>query len=398
MNPTTVVSLSHSDDFDGIGSQAIIYRYFNELKKPIPAIFGNFKNVLVNLVLLQTDYQDYLFYWAAIIAGITIKTEKTHLEFEKIWESTYLKLHNVENITDLKNNYNLVSQESKERILKDVDLWKNIDLVILSDIGYNKTFKSLFGLLKDIELPLAYFDHHNHDEETREFFSKFCKVYFVDTDRCATQIVHDFFLPDDKISQNISKLGYDTDFSKYSVPNSKAIMSVISYFRKDFNKLSNIVKNYASGINFDESLKKEYELIANWENAQVEEMLNALKQFEKKTSNGKHIMIVFGISSLRSGRSMNRLEEICSNDWVKSQKPNIDDLLLFTIDQTSMNTNIKSDSINVHKIAEHFGGGGHINRAGFRFPPVFIKNKGLDSYTFNDLKLNEFIDEVKEFL
>ncbi len=95
---------------------------------------------------------------------------------------------------------------------------------------------------------------------------------------------------------------------------------------------------------------------------------------------------------------MHRLNEIYTKEWLHSEKPHIKILLLFTIDQKSMNTNINSENTNVHEIAEHFGGGGHFDRAGFRFPSSYMKRTGLSEYTFEDLKIDEFLEEVKSIL
>ncbi len=398
MSPIKIVSLSHSDDFDGIGSQAIIYRYFTEMHKPIPPEFGQFPEENTELILMQSDYSDYLFYWAAILAGLEQKTSNESLDFEKTWESMIFKLHDVHNMESLEKNFATVSPESKKLIIENTELWKNIDLLILSDIGYNKTFKTLFPLLKEWNLPIAYFDHHTHDEETQEFFSKYCRVYNIDTKRCATQIVHDFFLPEDKISQYISNLGFDTDFNKFRMENSREIMSIISHYRKDFKKLNEIVKEYAKGTYFDSRLDKVFQQVEKWEDSQFTIMKKTLKKIELKNPNAADIFVIMGISKLRSGRSMHKLDEIYDDAWLHAEKPNINSLLLFTIDQKSMNTNINSETLNVHKIAEHFGGGGHIHRAGFRFPSSYIKTTGLSAYTFDDIKIDEFLDEVKKIL
>lgn len=398
MSPIKIVSLSHSDDFDGIGSQAIIYRYFIEMHNPIPKEFGSFPEEEIELILLQTDYSDYLYYWAAILAGLEQKTLKLSFDFEALWDSMILTLFNVGDHYELKAENATVSSSSKERIFEDTQLWMNIDFLILSDIGYNKTFKTLLPWLKKWDLPIAYFDHHNHDEETRKFFSQYCRIYNIDTKRCATQIVSDFFLPNDSISQYISNLGADTDFNKFEMKDSREIMSVISHYRKNFGKLNEIVKQYARGTNFDSNLELVFQQVEKWENLQVAEMKKTLKKIVIKNQNAEDIQVIMGISKMRSGRSMHRLDDIYNQKWLHAENPKINTLILFTIDQKSLNTNINSETENVHKIAEHFGGGGHINRAGFRFPYSLMKRNGLSEYTFEDLKIDEFLEELRRIL
>ncbi len=194
--------------------------------------------------------ETYLLYWAAIIAGTTQRIQCKIVNFEKIWESVILKLHNVRTMEELREKYADVSPESKKQILNNTELWKSIDLLILSDIGYNKTFKTLFSDLKQWDIPIAYFDHHTHDMETQEFFSKYCRVYIVDKNRCATQIVHEFFLPEDNISLFISNLGADTDFNGFQMEYSQEIMAIIQLLSKKFCEIKRNCETLCPRVKF----------------------------------------------------------------------------------------------------------------------------------------------------
>lgn len=396
MSPINIISLSHSDDFDGIGSQSILHRYFIELKNPIPDQFGDFSDKEVSIHFFQADYQDYLFYWAAIFAGNTTKTSTDSTLFIKEFNSAILKLHEVKDIQELRYKYNSAGDVAQNRVFKSINIWKDMDLLIISDIGYNKTFKPLFKMLEEIDLPVVYFDHHKHDAETKEILTKYCRIYDVNEKLCTTQIVHRFFLPDEKISKFIGDLGADTDFGRYKMPTSKEIMSIISYHRKSPHILSKIIKNYSQGINLDADLKKEYQIIEKWENGEAKKMVDSLKEIPLTINEDKQVLVFFGLSILRSGRSMNHLYSYIQNKMRLKKSEEI--IILFTVDSKNMNTNIKSDDTDVHKIAEHFGGGGHKSRAGFRFPRRCV-NKDYDTpIIMENIKLTEFLNEVKKFL
>jgi oligoribonuclease NrnB/cAMP/cGMP phosphodiesterase (DHH superfamily) len=397
----TILSLTHSDDFDGIGSQAIIHRYFSVLKKPIPTEFHDKPNELVSLKLFQSDYQDYMFYWAAIITGFKQKTSNIPLNFEKIWKKTYLELHQVQSDKELVENFSMVSKAAKKRILDNSSLWKSVDLVIITDIGINEVYREmLLDLIKKNDIPFAYFDHHKHSQDAQEFYKKHSKKYVINSSKftCATRIVHDFFLPNDEISQNIAKLGFNTDHEKCTMPDSKEIMTVISYYRKDGNKLNEIVEKYSNAVNFDEQLKKIYIPIKIWEDAEFDKIKSTLLLTKHRFSDGTLIHFLIGVSELRAGRLMDRLEDARYQSQLEILNPlsSDDKLVLLAIDRNELNSNIHSKSLDVQKVAEHFGGGGHWDRAGFRFPPKLISKEKRKNFIPHDIDLKEFFKEFAQ--
>ncbi|MHA1340230.1 MAG: hypothetical protein ACTSRZ_09220 [Promethearchaeota archaeon] len=82
-NHLKIISITHAEDLDGICSQSIIVRYFNTLQNSLSPpttknieflkelkekLFSKNINNNVELVLLHTEYDGYLLYWAAIFA------------------------------------------------------------------------------------------------------------------------------------------------------------------------------------------------------------------------------------------------------------------------------------------------------------------------------------------
>ena len=73
MKTFKIASITHGEDIDGVGSQSIIYRYFEILKKPLIAELlssdQNFpSDTAVEVICLRTDYNDYMYYWSALLA------------------------------------------------------------------------------------------------------------------------------------------------------------------------------------------------------------------------------------------------------------------------------------------------------------------------------------------
>ena len=75
---------------------------------------------------------------------------------------------------------------------------------------------------------------------------------------------------------SILKLGIDTDFSKYEMKNSREIMSVISYYRNDWDVLKKIVFSYSNGIYFTDDMMQKYHTIKIWEDSEFENMVKTL--------------------------------------------------------------------------------------------------------------------------
>ena len=116
MKTFKIASITHGEDLDGVGSQSIIYRYFEILKKPLIAELlssdQNFpSDTAVEVICLRTDYNDYMYYWSAILAQNLDKLKSSSkswfqdrkLNFSAKWKkisekskkTAYYKVHDI---------------------------------------------------------------------------------------------------------------------------------------------------------------------------------------------------------------------------------------------------------------------------------------------------------------
>ncbi|MFX0049019.1 MAG: DHH family phosphoesterase, partial [Candidatus Hermodarchaeota archaeon] len=144
--------MTHEHDLDGLGSQAIIQRYFN---------------------LSSEDRNKEIIYYFA-------------------------------DYTDFVEKINKIL--SKEPIPSHL---------IISDIGFNDSFKETFSYFKVAVkkgCQICWFDHHIVDESIKKELSSLIHLYINDTEKCAAQIVKDYYIKNDPVASKIAEFARDTDF------------------------------------------------------------------------------------------------------------------------------------------------------------------------------------------
>ena len=201
-----IVSLTHEHDLDGLGSQAIILRYYRvkrEIKKE-------------EIKLFYAHYLDF-----------------------------------------------------KEKIKTILDKKDLPDELIISDIGFNDDFVNLFNLFeraKSKGCKISWFDHHIVDEKIKKEISKFCKIYINDPKRCAAEIVKDYFLPSDPIAIKISQYARDTDFKTKKYPIATDLQLIIGFNRGDdkIKEKIQIVQLLSEGDFENEWFRKQLEALKEW--------------------------------------------------------------------------------------------------------------------------------------
>ena len=143
--------------------------------------------------------------------------------------------------------------------------------LIISDMGFNDDFKKLYSLFKKSRergCEIFWFDHHiidiNHENELK----KTLDLYLNDPDRCAAEIVKDYYLPEDLIAIKIAKFSRDIDFHTKKYKISSNLQSIISYNR---------------GYELDDVKKKIVELMSRgiFENDWYTEQLRIVKKWEE---------------------------------------------------------------------------------------------------------------------
>jgi oligoribonuclease NrnB/cAMP/cGMP phosphodiesterase (DHH superfamily) len=295
-----IVSLTHEHDLDGLGSQAIIQRHFNlnsdSLNGEISYFFADYTNFVEKI--------------------------KTILSVESIPSE-----------------------------------------LIISDLGFNDSFKEVFPIIEEagkLGCKISWFDHHIVDASIKEEIKSLIHVYINDTEKCAAEIVKNYYLKDDPIASKIAEFARDTDFRTNKYKLASDLQSIIGYNRGAQNNQNKheIVRLLSKG---------------DFDNPWFMEQLNALNKWleEESTHTLNHAIIIpvdsFGdliVSWAKIGGG--RITRILKREYIGAKA-------FIGIDTRNNDIIIYSDYINCREFARKFDGGGHKERAGFKYSDIFEK-------------------------
>ena len=310
-----IVSITHEHDLDGIGSQAIIKRHL-DLTLEIPN------------------------------AEITYKFA-TYVDF-------------VQKIQVILNSDRIPSQ------------------LIISDIGFNDSFEELFSYFEAAitrGCKISWFDHHIVDDRIKKKLRNLIHMYSNDPERCAAEIVKDYYLPNDTIANKIAKYARDTDFRTQLFDVASKFQSIISFNRGDQNDHNKhrIVKLLSHG-DFDNK----------WYSSQLE----SLKQWlEDESSFALEHAIIFSLEPF--GDVVISWAKLGGGKIANVVKQEFPDAKAFIgVDSRHNEIIIHSDFLNCREFAKEFKGGGHKVRAGFKYLYLFEKPNVLNQFFLDEIKKN----------
>jgi len=309
-----IVSLSHEHDLDGLGSQAIIQRYFTLSSE----------NHNSKMVYYFADYTDF------------VKKIKTILSTEPIPSR-----------------------------------------LIISDIGFNESFKEIFTIFKKVKnggCKILWFDHHIVDESIKEELKSLIHLYVNDTEKCAAEIVKENYMKDDPIASKIAEFARDTDFRTNKHKLASKFQSIISYNRgaqNDQNK-HKIVRLLSQGDFHNPWFKEQLTSLKKWLDDESASALKHAKVFPVKLFGD----VVISWANI-GGSSITRV--------LKTEYSNAKAFI--GIDARYYDIIIHSEFINCREFAREFEGGGHEVRACFKYPNIFEQT---------DVLAHSFIEDIKK--
>ena len=293
-----IVSLTHEHDLDGLGSQAIIQRYIN--------------------LRTKTNDEDICYYFA------------DYTDF-------------VDKIKKI-----LCTESIPSRF-------------IISDIGFNDSFKEIFPVFRAITkkgCQICWFDHHIVDESIKEELRSLINVYINDPEKCAAEIVKEYFLKDDLVASKIAEFARDTDFRTNKYKLATDIQSIISYNRGSQN---------------DGNKHKIVELLSHgdFENPWFNAQLASLKIWlDEESAFALDQAVIIPIELF--GNVIISWAKIGGGRITRVLKQKYPDAKAFIgIDTRNEDIIIYSDFINCREFARNFDGGGHKERAGFKYSDIF---------------------------
>jgi len=308
-----IVSITHELDLDGLGSQAIIKRYFT--------YFNNTKSH--NILCYYAHY----------------------------------------------TNFKEIVQKVLSKITSEGQL-------IISDIGFNEDFLQLFPLFekcKEKNCKIYWFDHHIVDKKIQRELERILDEYINDPNRCTAEIIKDYYLPHDSIAIKIASFSRDTDFKtkKYAIASN--IQSIISFNRgnelkKNKDKIVNLM---ADGIFENEWYEEQLVKIRVWEEEQTQFAVKHVKIIGIEEFGE----IVISFAKLSGGKVVSILKKYCP----KAK-------LFIGIDFRYNEIIIHSEYVDCRELARKFKGGGHKNRAGFKYDEAITKNNEYNQIFLRDIK------------
>jgi oligoribonuclease NrnB/cAMP/cGMP phosphodiesterase (DHH superfamily) len=310
-----IVSITHEHDLDGIGSQAIIKRHLELLSEP-----------------LQTEIC-YKF--------------ATYVDFVEI-------------------------------IRRILDSDKIPSQLIISDIGFNESFEELFKYFETATTrgcKISWFDHHIVDDLIKERLRNLIHTYVNDPERCAAEVVKEYYLPNDDISNNIAKFARDTDFRTELFEIASNFQSIISFNR---------------GTHNDHNKHRIVELLSqgDFENGWFSSQLKSLKTWlEEESSFAIENAIIIPLESFGevviswAKLGGGKITKVVKQEFPRAKA-------FFGIDSRHNEIIIHSDFLNCREFARDFKGGGHKERAGFKYSRIFDKPNMLTQSFLDEIKKN----------
>ncbi|MHA1391844.1 MAG: hypothetical protein ACTSQT_06340 [Promethearchaeota archaeon] len=263
-----------------------------------------------------------------------------------------------------------------EKIRTILDTDKIPSQLIISDIGFNDSFEELFSYFETAitrGCKISWFDHHIVDDVIKERLRNLIDTYVNDPERCAAEIVKDYFLPNDKVSITIAKFARDTDFRTQLFEVASNLQSIISFNRgahNDRNK-HRIVELLSQGDFENEWFKSQLESLKQW---LEEESSFALEQ-AIKISLESFGDVVISWAKLGGGKI---------TKVVRQRFPHAKAFI--GIDSRHNEIIIHSDFLNCREFAKEFEGGGHKERAGFKYSRIFETPNVLTQSFIEDIK------------
>ncbi|GAG06338.1 unnamed protein product, partial [marine sediment metagenome] len=210
------------------------------------------------------------------------------------------------------------------------------------------------------------------DELIKEELKSLIHLYINDTEKCAAEIIKDYYMKNDPIASKIAEFARDTDFKTNKFKMASDLQSIISYNRgaqNDQNK-QEIVRLLSQG---------------DFNNSWFIEQLKSLKEWlEEESTFSLNQAMFFPVELF--GEIVISWAKIGGGRITKVLKQKYSDAKVFIgIDTRNNDIIIHSDFINCREFAREFKGGGHKARAGFEYPDIFEKPNALTQSFIEDI-------------
>jgi len=261
----------------------------------------------------------------------------------------------------------------------------NVKTIYITDISINiKNSENTKGIIKKLNSEgkrIIWINHHQWSIEDINEIMKSVESIVVEKTLSTARIVYEKFMKEDDISRKIAEYADDIDALTDKFDES-FILRALSFKNGWKEKL---IMKFSNGIFWDEEISREAEKVKRIAERDINEAYKKTKIYETKSG------LKFGLIDLRGGET--------PKSWLAkriSEKFNLDFTIVWRKDYAiSIYIGNKSKNINLLKIAEEFGGGGHPFACGFRIK-LSWKSKIINYLTLKRKILKEVEDVVKK--
>lgn len=263
----------------------------------------------------------------------------------------YEKNHDI----DIKNvGYNNINKILKRSILSG-EIY-NYNALFITDISVNEEVAKLIDSLDRKRIEIVLLDHHESTEHLLQY-----DWVTIDNEHCGTYIANKIFSINDELDELVQLINeYDTwSWESNNNINAKRLNDLMKLIGPE--AFINIFTENNQVPNVFEVLEK-YKEILDINQKQIDNYINTKnKLLQKRIFNNNKIGIVFADMHLSE----------LGNQLCKLNK-DIDYVMMYNMSTCSLRT-IRND-IDLSKIANSFGGGGHKKASGFVCPPNKVQN------------------------
>jgi len=268
----------------------------------------------------------------------------------------------------------------------------------------------VFLRLKKNGNKIFYFDHHPNEKQFVEIFYNLKEKNLIDDfvinekrhfeedrvpvkdKKCATEIILDYFIKQkevtyDSVFEKIVKFAHDQDFGIREIEDAVRISVVIG---ASFNNLK-LIYRIANGIFWDEEL--EYVYVKAKE--KVERLLGALSfRLKEVNINGQNKKFAYVLMPEENG-----LKVTPASQYIFEKTDADISVVVQRFPLVSFRARKNEKDVNVGRIAEHFGGGGHQGAATFKdYKGKYIDFKKIDEKNFPEVVEKKWLKNCIHFL
>ncbi|MEM3615467.1 MAG: hypothetical protein QXX09_02335, partial [Candidatus Methanomethylicia archaeon] len=255
--------------------------------------------------------------------------------------------------------------------------------IYITDLSLNirnseKTIE-LVKNVKEMGNKIIWIDHHQWRDEYKEILGKEIDSLIVNGISSAARIVYEKFMKDDEISRKIAEYADDIDTLTDRFEES-FILRALS-FKKDWQE--KLLDKFYKGVFWDEEISKEAEEIKERVSIDLEKTFKKVKIFETKGG------LRFGFIDLRKVKT--------PKSWLArkaAEKFDLDFMIILRKDDAiSVYIGNRKKNINLLKVAEKFGGGGHTFACGFKVK-LSLKSKIINYITLKRMVPREVEEAI----